>query len=99
MIDNLTSFESEYVRKAFDKENKDVQIKKNFRYVKREFNKMKNEGVPIFIENLIKKQENDENQLLNGARAEIAKLIKKKIFLLNTLIFKKRRIQKFGKNL
>ena len=38
---------------------------------------MKNSGCPVFFENFEKNKEKDENNILNGARAEIEKVVKK----------------------
>jgi hypothetical protein len=77
-INKLTSFESEYVRKTFDKENKNDELKKQYlKMLNENLENMKNSGCPVFFENLDKNREKDENNILNGARAEIEKVVKK----------------------
>ena len=75
VIKECTSFGSKYVRSAFDKENKNKnEILKKLNEMLDEAKKKKSE---IFIENLDWKRENDENEMLNNAKLEIEKVIKK----------------------
>ena len=90
-IKQITSFESEFIRNTLDKENKNNEKKDLQKMLNENLEKMKISKFPIFIEFLDKNREEDENKMLDIARTEIEKVIKKDEFFI--IDFLKKRFQ------
>lgn len=87
-VKEASSFESVFVRKAFEKNNSEK--KQYFKNIEKYHEDMKKEKINIYFEILDKIREENETKMLNGARAEIEKVIKKDdLFIKYTDVLKK----------